>query len=541
MKKFWLIFTCTLMCAIPANAWLGRAVIIAFDKQTQNYRMLFAKINKQDAAWTDFHETGAGKGGEKAAKKAIETQLGGAYKDTDLTTIVWQRDKFGDVFHIFLAGKFIPGSILYPKMVGIGDVKWSTSLTDFTGIEQSPDILFFIKWALNQPELKKYIEKKPSKKSSSSSSSSSSKKSSSKTATTDFKDALKNGLWPKPGTTDTIHFYDIKDDFYEFTNTYNCGPVTIDGESWASTEHYFQSQKFINPSNAYNKYLKKETPGSLQKKMSDLLTKHSDEDKYKTDPTLWHGDETKSPPTMGVKHMAMLKALIAKFTQYKNLKTILLNTGDKLIIENAGYRDKEWGAGGDYKGRNILGQMLMWLRKELRDGKKANEIDPTKFVRVINPQDYLAVYEELTGKTVPSEKKPEKKTGEEKQIEEKKEEPSAAFLAVQEEIKNLNIKSYDFNGLLDKWNELERTLTIKSEKEFLSAAVQNKVSEMEDILIELINTNTTENDINFIETEVITNDKTGWGFPRIEKAIKQRRAFLSEQLFADFARTLDMV
>jgi len=277
------------------------------------------------------------------------------------------------------------------------------------------------------------------------------------------------------------------------------------------------------------------------------LKDHPDEDKYKNNPTLWHGDETQKnlKKSMGKKHTAMLKALIAKFTQDKKLEDLLLKTGDQLIIEDTaqanGFQDSEWGAGDDYKGRNILGQMLMWLRKELRDGKKANEIDPTKFVRVINPQDYLAVYEELTGKTVPSEKKPEKKTGEEKQIEEKKEEPSAAFLAVQEEIKNLNIKSYDFNGLLDKWNELERTLTIKSEKEFLSAAVQNKVSEMEDILIELINTNTTENDINFIETEVITNDKTGWGFPRIEKAIKQRRAFLSEQLFADFARTLDMV
>jgi len=139
-------------------------------------------------------------------------------------------------------------------------------------------------------------------------------------------------------------------------------------------------------------------------------------DKYKNNPTLWHGDETQKnlKKSMGKKHTAMLKALIAKFTQDKKLEDLLLKTGDQLIIEDTaqanGFQDSEWGAGDDYKGRNILGQMLMWLRKELRDGKKADEIDPKKFVRVIDPKDYLAVYEELMGKTVPTEKKSANRT-----------------------------------------------------------------------------------------------------------------------------------
>jgi len=406
MKNFWLIFICTLTFAIPSQAWLGRAVIIAFDNQTQNYRMLLAKINKTDTTWTDFSAPGQGKkGGEPAAKEAIETQLPGTYKRADLKTILWRRDnKTGDVYHIFLVDELIPGKKLYPKMVGIGDVRWSTSLTDFTNIEQSPDIEYFIKWALNQPEIKKYFEEKSPKTSSSSKS------------TADFKDALKNGQWPKLGTPETIHFYHAGKPYEEFANTFDSGPVIIDQTTWLSTEHYFQSQKFSDPRRAYRKYLKKVGFGSLQKQVPALLKDHPDEDKYKNNPTLWHGDETQKnlKKSMGKKHTAMLKALIAKFTQDKKLEDLLLKTGDQLIIEDTaqanGFQDSEWGAGDDYKGRNILGQMLMWLRKELRDGKKADEIDPKKFVRVIDPKDYLAVYEELMGKTVPTEKKSANRT-----------------------------------------------------------------------------------------------------------------------------------
>lgn len=66
----------------------------------------------------------------------------------------------------------------------------------------------------------------------------------------------------------------------------------------------------------------------------------------------------------------MKKALKYKFTQNKNLKKLLLLTGDKLLIEDSPY-DGFFGVGGrgnkPIKGvNNHLGYLLMDLRKKLK-------------------------------------------------------------------------------------------------------------------------------------------------------------------------------
>ena len=59
----------------------------------------------------------------------------------------------------------------------------------------------------------------------------------------------------------------------------------------------------------------------------------------------------------------MYVALYAKFTQHGELKR-LLGTGDRLLVEHT-ERDRYWGDGGDGRGGNHLGKLLMKLRKEL--------------------------------------------------------------------------------------------------------------------------------------------------------------------------------
>jgi ribA/ribD-fused uncharacterized protein len=63
-----------------------------------------------------------------------------------------------------------------------------------------------------------------------------------------------------------------------------------------------------------------------------------------------------------------------KFTQNEELKTLLLATGDKLLVE-ASPRDRIWGIGFGYKnamanhsrwGQNLLGRAIMQVRDELR-------------------------------------------------------------------------------------------------------------------------------------------------------------------------------
>lgn len=70
--------------------------------------------------------------------------------------------------------------------------------------------------------------------------------------------------------------------------------------------------------------------------------------------------------------------LLRKFYQNEKLKRILLDTGDKIIVEASPY-DKVWGIGmgvnnypdildqSKWKGQNLLGESLMRVRKYLRD------------------------------------------------------------------------------------------------------------------------------------------------------------------------------
>ena len=68
---------------------------------------------------------------------------------------------------------------------------------------------------------------------------------------------------------------------------------------------------------------------------------------------------------------------MAKFSQNKKLKEFLLNTGDNILVEASPY-DRIWGIGlaasdprakdrSKWLGTNWLGEVLMKVRKELRD------------------------------------------------------------------------------------------------------------------------------------------------------------------------------
>ena len=61
----------------------------------------------------------------------------------------------------------------------------------------------------------------------------------------------------------------------------------------------------------------------------------------------------------------MRKAVLAKFTQHPRLRELLLFTGDALLIEHT-VNDRYWGDGGDGSGKNMLGQVLMSVREQLR-------------------------------------------------------------------------------------------------------------------------------------------------------------------------------
>lgn len=67
----------------------------------------------------------------------------------------------------------------------------------------------------------------------------------------------------------------------------------------------------------------------------------------------------------GLNIMAMEDVLLAKFSQYRYLKQLLLGTGDAKLIEDSPI-DSFWGVGADGRGRNELGKALMKIRDVLK-------------------------------------------------------------------------------------------------------------------------------------------------------------------------------
>ncbi len=139
-----------------------------------------------------------------------------------------------------------------------------------------------------------------------------------------------------------IKFYSTADTWGEFSN-FAPFPIKLDGGSWPTAEHYFQAQKFEDPA-----YRKKIQSASSPDRAATL-----GRDRSKKPRPDWQRFR------LGV----MRKALLAKFTQHPELKTLLLSTGTAKLIEHTP-NDDYWGDGGDGTGQNMLGRMLMDIREQ---------------------------------------------------------------------------------------------------------------------------------------------------------------------------------
>jgi N-glycosidase YbiA len=147
-----------------------------------------------------------------------------------------------------------------------------------------------------------------------------------------------------------INFYSTRDEYGCFSN-FSAHKIFLKEKSWKTTEHYFQAQKFAG-------------------------TPHEEELRLATSPmtVAKMGRDRKRPLRKdweAVKDEIMLEALRAKFTQHKDLREILLGTGDAILVEHT-KNDNYWGDGGDGSGKNMLGKLLMKLREELKNDNIKN-------------------------------------------------------------------------------------------------------------------------------------------------------------------------
>ncbi len=142
---------------------------------------------------------------------------------------------------------------------------------------------------------------------------------------------------------DPIRFYSINEPYGEFSN-FAAYPIELDNHVWPTSEHFFQAQKFTN--RAYQKTIRG-TPSP----MTAARLGRSRKVPIRTD---WNK----------VRDDVMYRAVRAKFAQHADLQSLLRSTGERKLIEHT-QNDSYWGDGGDGSGENMLGQILMRVRKEM--------------------------------------------------------------------------------------------------------------------------------------------------------------------------------
>gem|GEM_PF-153529 len=144
-----------------------------------------------------------------------------------------------------------------------------------------------------------------------------------------------------------IGFYNKDQPHYSFTNFYQGNPISLGGNEWKTSEHYFQAMKFDDP-----------------KIQQEIWQAPSARDAFKLARQYRHLVRVDwNYAKEGIMHDIVL----AKFSQDPKLKQELLDTGNAVLVEESPH-DPYWGVGPDGSGQNKLGEVLMEVREKIRQG-----------------------------------------------------------------------------------------------------------------------------------------------------------------------------
>ncbi|HLL22861.1 MAG TPA: NADAR family protein [Kofleriaceae bacterium] len=141
-----------------------------------------------------------------------------------------------------------------------------------------------------------------------------------------------------------IEFYSVHAEYGELSN-FAPYPIKLKGKLWPTSEHYFQAQKFEA----------QRDQDEVRAAKTPMIAAQMGRDRKRKLRRDWER----------VKVGVMREAVEAKFRQHAELRALLLGTGDAKLVEHTD-ADDFWGDGGDGKGRNELGRILMAVRAALR-------------------------------------------------------------------------------------------------------------------------------------------------------------------------------
>jgi ribA/ribD-fused uncharacterized protein len=135
--------------------------------------------------------------------------------------------------------------------------------------------------------------------------------------------------------------------------------IELDGETWPTVEHYYQTQKSDNF--AYREAIRAAVTPGQAKRLSAAPDARGWAGKQS-----WFRVNGKQPRAdwPEAKLDIMRKADGAKFSQNLDLAALLLATGDAELIEDSP-SDPFWGVGRDGSGANWAGRVLMEIRARL--------------------------------------------------------------------------------------------------------------------------------------------------------------------------------
>ncbi len=140
----------------------------------------------------------------------------------------------------------------------------------------------------------------------------------------------------------TVRFYEPE--FYCLSNFSAFEIVMANGKKAPTAEHYYQSRKFEDP---VIKNLILSAPSAHR---AYEISKEYNSFKY--------------PDWDKLKIQIMEEILFQKVFQHKYVLKKLIQTGDRLIVENS-WRDPYWGEGPNKDGENVLGRLWMSIRKDI--------------------------------------------------------------------------------------------------------------------------------------------------------------------------------
>jgi ribA/ribD-fused uncharacterized protein len=147
---------------------------------------------------------------------------------------------------------------------------------------------------------------------------------------------------------------------FGFLSHFHPSPIVLDGETWPTVEHYYQTQKSFDP--AYRDAIRASTSPGRAKRLAappKAPRRVSAQSWFRRHGVLprpdWHE----------AKLDIMRRADLAKFTQNPALAELLLATGDAELVEDSP-TEPFWGIGPDGQGLNWAGRVIMEVREELQ-------------------------------------------------------------------------------------------------------------------------------------------------------------------------------